>query len=242
MRTINILLVCLGLALGLALAVVIVLFAGEVKLLPAVQTIGSIATALSATVAFTVYLSTVKRHRTDDARKASDTYKDEALSVLEKAYATFTQQSDTPPVNDRLLWLSTARMIVRFQKLREKVTELDHTAVIDENEEHIRLKFYTLLGRNSQNFSREYFCPDGNRYDAINIERRSIAVIFGFARWREGMQDPLNSIDDIDLFARRALPIDQLGAREYLEDFNDYWAKIEERRAALDASSLNHNR
>jgi hypothetical protein len=56
------------------------------------------------------------------------------------------------------------------------------------------------------------------------------------------MQDPLNSIDDIDLFARRALPIDQLGAREYLEDFNDYWAKIEERRAALDASSLNHNR
>jgi hypothetical protein len=239
---INILLVCLGLALGLVLAVVIALSAGQANLLPAVQAIGSVATALGATIAFNVYRSTVKRHRADDSRKASDTYKDEALSVLEKAYETFTQQSDTPPVNDRLLWLSTARMIVRFQKLREKVTELDHTAVVDENEEHIRLKFYILLGRNVENFSREYFCPNGDQYGAINIARKSIAVIFGFARWREGMQDPLDSIDDIDLFARRALPIDQRGAREYLEDFDDYWAKIEERRAALDASSLNHNR
>ncbi|OHC71050.1 MAG: hypothetical protein A2045_06245 [Rhodocyclales bacterium GWA2_65_20] len=230
MRVTNVLLVVLGLALGLALAVAVLLTVGEAKLLPAIQTIGSIATAFAAIVAFAVYLSTVRRHQQEDSRKASAIYMGEALSVLEKAYETLIQQGDNPPANSRLLWLSTARMIVRFQKLREKVTDPDHTKVVDENEENIRLKFSILLRRNSANFTREYFCAGNNQYDGDNIHRKSMAVIFGFSRWREDIPDPLDPIDDIELFASGALPIDQFGAKSYLEDFPEYWAKVQTRK------------
>lgn len=233
MRATNILLVVIGIAIGLGLAVTIVVTVGEARLLPTIQTIGSIATAFAAIVAFIVYQATVRRHQKDDRRKASETYLREALSVLEKAYDTFTQRGDDPPENDRLLWLSTARMIVRFQKLRERVVEPDHAAVIDENEEYTRMKFSSLLNQNSKKFSREYFCPGGEQYDGINIHRKSMAVIFAFSRWRENIPDPLEAVDDVELFARGALPIDQFGAEAYLEDFPEYWEKVQERKIAL---------
>lgn len=239
MKVTNILLVVLGLFLGLILSIYIVLTAGEMKLLPAIQAIGSIATAFAAVIAFGVYLSTVRRHQEEDSRKTSETYLREALSVLEKAYETFIQQGDNPPANDRLLWLSTARMIVRFQKLRKKVTEKDHAAVADENEEYTRLKFYTLLGGNSNNFSREYFCPGDDQYSELNVERKSIAVIFGFSRWRGDIADPLETIDHIELYARGVLPIDQYGAKSYLEDFNKYWAKVQKRKDELNEKTPN---
>ncbi|MDO8273274.1 MAG: hypothetical protein Q7U82_15375 [Gammaproteobacteria bacterium] len=233
MRITNILLVVLGLGLGLGLAVFIVLQAGEVTLLPALQTVGSVATAFSATIAFGLYMTTLKRHQKDDSRKSSETYMREVLSVLEKAYETLVQQGDSPPANDRLLWLSAARMIVRFQKLREKVTEADHLAVIDENEENVRLKFYTLLSRNAGNFTRQYFSPESNQCSGVNINRKSMAVIFAFSRWKDDMPDPLSTIDDIELYARGALPIDQNGAEEYLEGFTGYWQKVQEKKEEI---------
>ena len=180
MKITNILLVVLGLFLGLILSIYIVLTAGEMKLLPAIQSIGSIATAFAAVIAFGVYVSTVRRHQEEDSRKTSETYLREALSVLEKAYETFIQQGDNPPANDRLLWLSTARMIVRFQKLRKKVTEKDHVAVADENEEYTRLKFYTLLKGNSNNFSREYFLPWGRSVFGIEYSAKIDCCDFRF--------------------------------------------------------------
>lgn len=237
MRITDVLLVTLGIALGFATSVGIVLTIGEAALLPAIQTIGSIAVAFSATVAFGVYLSNIRRHRQEDARKASETYLKESLSLLDKAHETFIRDGAEPPVNDRLLWLSTARMILRFQKLREQISEPEHIAVADENEEHTRLKFYGILGRNRDNFSREYFCPSGDLYSGENIDRKSIAVVFGFSRWKEGIQDPLSEIDDIELFARGVVPIDQFGTLAYLESYNKFWQKVQERKAQLNGST-----
>ena len=231
----NVLLVTLGLFLGLALAVFIVLQAGEADFFPALQTMGSIATAFSATIAFGLYMSTLKRHQKDDLRKQSETYMREALSVLEKSYETLVQQGDNPPANDRLLWLSTARMIVRFQNLRKKVTEKDYLAVIDENEENVRLKFHTLLNRNAGSFTYQYFCPEGRQYSGVNVNRNSMAVIFAFSRWKEDMADPLALVDDVDLYARGALPINQTGAKEFLEHYTDYWQKVQDRKEQINA-------
>lgn len=232
----NVLLVTLGIVLGFAASIGIVLTAGEAALLPSIQTIGSTAVAFSATVAFGVYLSNIRRHQQEDARKASETYLKESLSLLDKSYEIFVSEGASPPANDRLLWLSTARMIVRFQKMRQRILEADHIAVADENEEHTRLKFYTVLGRNKDNFNQEYFCPTGDRYSGDNIHRKSLAVVFSFARWREGMPDPLDEVDDIDLFARGALPIDQYGAEMYLESFVEYWQKVQEKKAQVNGN------
>jgi hypothetical protein len=237
MRFTNALFSSLGIALGFALSVGIVLNVGEAALLPAIQTIGSIAVAFSATVAFGIYLSTVRRHQHDDAREASKTYLQESVSLLEKAYELFTQKGTDPPANDRLLWLSTARMIVRFQRMRERISEADHLSVVDENEEYVRLKFYTLLGRNQDNFTQAYFCPSGDLYSPDNVARNSIAVVFGFSRWRERTPDPISDVDDVELLARGALPIDQGGAQAYLEGYTEYWQKVKERKAQLEAAN-----
>jgi hypothetical protein len=231
-----ILFVCFGFACGLSLAVILQARLGTVQFLPAIQTIGSVATAFGATIAFVVYLTTVLRHRRDDQREESETYMQEALALLDKAYETFTRLGEDPPANDRLLWLSTARMIVRFQKLRKSVVDEDHRAVVEESEEYFRLKFYTLLNQNGSNFTSDYFRGGAtHRYAAENIARRSIAIIFQFSRWKAGATDPLDSIDDVELFAKGALPIDQTGAEEYLEGFADYWQKVQDRKRALDA-------
>lgn len=236
MKITNVLLVTFGIALGFATSVVIVLTAGEVQLLPSIQMIGSIAVAFSATIAFGVYLSNIHRHQQEDAREASETYLEESLSLLNKAYEIFVREGTDPPKNDRLLWLTTARMIVRFQKMRQRISEADHIAVADENEEHTRFKFYTILERNKANFSRQYFCPSRNHYSG-NIHRKSLAVVFAFARWKEGMPDPLDEVDDIELFARGALPIDQHGAEDYLEGYADYWQKVQARKAQIEATN-----
>lgn len=76
------------------------------------------------------------------------------------------------------------------------------------------------------------------RYDGANIHRKSMALIFGFARWKEDIPDPLDAIDDIELFDSGALPIDQFGAESYLEDFPEYWAKVQARKT-LNASKEN---
>jgi hypothetical protein len=237
MRITNILLVTFGIALGFATSVVIVLGAGEAALLPAIQTIGSIAVAFSAAIAFGIYLSNVRRHRQEDQRKASETYLEESISLLDKAYDIFVQAGTDAPANDRLLWFSTARMIVRFQKMRGRIAEADHIAVIDENEEYTRGRFSRLLRRNRDNFSRQYFCPSGDLYSADNVSRKSLAVVFGFARWKDDIPDPLSEVDDIELFARGALPIDQDGAESYLEDFEEYWQKVQERKAQIDGAN-----
>lgn len=233
----NVLLVTLGIALGFATSVIIVLTAGEAQLFPSIQMIGTIAVAFSATIAFGVYLSNVQRHQQEDARKASETYLAESLSLLNKAYEIFVREGADPPKNDRLLWLTTARMIVRFKKMRQRISEADHIAVADENEEHTRFKFYATLERNKVNFNYSYFCPTGKHCSGDNVHRKSLAVVFEFARWKEGMPDPLDEVDDIELFARGALPIDQHGAKSYLEGYTDYWHKVQERKAQIEAPS-----
>ncbi|MCC7312416.1 MAG: hypothetical protein IT510_14350 [Sulfuritalea sp.] len=233
MRITNVLLVTLGIALGFATSVGVVLGVGEVALLPAIQTIGSTAVAFSAIVAFCVYLSNIRRHRQEDKRKASETFLKESTSLLDRAYEIFVQDGMDPPANDRLLWLSTARMIVRFQKMRKRISEADHIAVVDENEEYARGRFSSLLRQNQDNFSREYFCSSSDLYCADNVSRKALVVVFGFARWREDIPDPLSEVDDIELLARGALPIDQYGAESYLEGYEDYWRKVQERKAQI---------
>lgn len=237
MKITNVLLVALGIALGFATSVVIVLTAGEAQLLPSIQTIGSTAVAFSAIVAFCVYLANIRRHQQVDARESSETYLNESLSLLSKAYEIFVREGTDPPANDRLLWLTTARMIIRFQKMRQRIVEADHIAVVDENEEYTRFKFYTILERNKDNFSQQYFCPSGNHYSGDNVHRKSLAVIYGFACWKKDMPDPLDGVNDIELFARGNLPIYQYGTKEYLESYVDYWQKVQERKAQIEANN-----
>ncbi|MEN3297813.1 MAG: hypothetical protein V7642_7066 [Burkholderiales bacterium] len=73
--------------------------------------------------------------------------------------------------------------------------------------------------------------PGGQPYYPNVVARNSVAVIFAFSKWPEDMQDPLENVDDKELFARGAVPIDFLGVENYLEHYQEYWEEIERRKA-----------
>ena len=50
-------------------------------------------------------------------------------------------------------------MIARFKKMRERLTESEHHEIADEHEEYWRLRFYTLLQDNKENFTMSYLPP-----------------------------------------------------------------------------------
>ncbi|MDH5425160.1 MAG: hypothetical protein OEY29_09215 [Gammaproteobacteria bacterium] len=195
-----------------------------------IQAAGSLAIASSAVVAFFLYRATIKRHKKEDADKSSEYFLKEGKELLEKTYQLFTDDGEnkSPPRNDRLLWLTTARMIIRYQNLKSKITANAHLEIIEEHEEYWRFHFYKLLDENSANFSIRYFQPSGDRYNGFNVARNSIAIIFDFAKWNG--PDPLEGVDDKRLFAKKVVSIDQHGIEHYLEQYEGYWADVMEIR------------
>ena len=206
-----------GVVLTLAVIALALTYVGEAELMAGIQAIGSLAIAFSAIVAYRLFRANVSRHAKEDRRAESKVFLDEAIALLNRSYETFTRFGDYPPKNDKLLWLSTARMIVRFQNMRKQITEKDHQAIVDENEEYIRLKFYTLLDACKDKLTVDYFIPSDFPNESSGIvPRNSVAVIFDFAKWREDMTDPLDQIDDKELLARGAVPIDFMGVENFL--------------------------
>ena len=223
----------IGIAATLAMAALALTYLPSVTFLAAVQAAGSIAVAFSAITAYRLYRANLERHAQEDRRATSEEFLNESATLLERAYETFTRFGDRPPKNDRLLWLSTARMIRRFQRMREKITEPDHQAIADEHEEYVRLKFYTVLVASKYQLTLDYFLPDGDKYGGASIARASVAIIFDFSGWREGMEDPISVVDDKELFAKGVVPIDFLGVESFLSQYQKYWEQIQQRKAAL---------
>lgn len=197
-----------------------------------VQALGSLAIAASATVAFFLYRLNLRRHELEDNYSTSETYLREAISMLEKSYAIFTGNGENrdPPRNDRLIWLATARMICRYELMKARISADEHLEIVSEHEEYWRMQYSKLLSENKPNFTTEYF---GVPYDGNCIARKSIAIIFDFSRWKEEKDDPLDSVDDQELFAKGALPIDQFGAIGFMEEYERYWGEVQEMKEQL---------
>lgn len=110
--------------------------------------------------------------------------------------------------------------------MRSKIKVAEHAEIADEHEEYWRLRYYTLLRENRDNFTLSYFQPSGDRYGGDTISRKSIAIVFHFARWREKEIDPLDNINDKVLIADQAIPIDFFEVEKFLEQYEDYWAEV----------------
>jgi hypothetical protein len=191
---------------------------------PSIQAIGSLAILASATVALSLYRITTKRHCEEDNFKSSEAFLSEAKTLLEKTYGLFCKEHDgSLPDNSRVLWLTVARMIVRYQNIKSLITASSHLEIIEENEEFWRYKFYSLLNSNSEGLSKNYFMSPEDKHGGNKIDRKSIAVIFDFAAWKGS--DPLDTIDDIQLFSDRIRLHDHFGLHSYLQE-GGYWDKV----------------
>lgn len=225
-----------GVLLSLIVSAVARAVAEDIPFLQIAQATGSLAVGISAIVGLFLYEATVKKHKYEGTRNASKVYLSEAVNILERAYDIFTDKGCNiyPPRNNRLLWLTTARMFLRYYRIKQRISQDDHCTIVKEHEEYWRVQFYNILDRNKSNFDLRYFQPSGNKYHGDNIQRDSIGVIFDFARWYDDSEDPLPNTDVISMYAKDAVPSDQVGVQEFIEQYDQYFAKIQERKKELD--------
>ena len=197
-----------------------------------IKDIDSFAILLSALIAVYLYRATIKRHQQEDDFKASEVYLTEAKELLEKTYELFSGGEDGAlPDNSRVMWLTIARMIVRYQTLKGLIGVASHKNIIESNEAFWRFKFYSILKENSEAFTSDYFKISKQKYQGDEIDRKSIAVIFDFAAWKG--EDPLDGVDDIELFASGGnLLFNYLGLHRFLQE-GGYWDRVLKRQVAI---------
>jgi len=123
----------------------------------------------------------------------SQEMRDQAVLSLDRAYhilAGSTVAGRSPP-SDRLSWLSAARLLVQYRRIKGKVTLDEHKLVLEEQEEYWRHRFYLLLEPTSYE-GLSYYQGAGM---GSGLYLESVAVIYRFVQWPEDRDDPI----DIDL-------------------------------------------
>ena len=192
--------------------------------IPVIQAIGSLAIFASASVALSLYRATTQRHMKEDAFKSSEVFLTEAKALMDRTYEVFTSNRGdlTLPNNSRVLWLTVARMIVRYKNIKKCIKDDSHIDIINENEEYWRFKFYDLLNTSANEFNSKYFSsPDGEF--SSEIDTKSIAVIFEFSDWKG--PDLLKKVDEIEIFAKNSYIHNQFGLHGYLTGIG-CWDKV----------------
>lgn len=117
--------------------------------------------------------------------------------ILERAYSILTDQgkNTAPPPPDRLNWLTSARLLLRYKKLKLSLSTDVYKTICDEQEEYWRYKFYLLI-KDQSNYSNSFFgSSSGIGSINSNIAPKSALVVFNFASWNKERQDPLETMD-----------------------------------------------
>jgi hypothetical protein len=122
----------------------------------------------------------------------------QAVSTMERAYAILTRDGKnvSPVIIDRLVWLTAARQIERFKRIRGKIKSDTYALLCDEQQDYWRYRFYDCLRPDEVEDSEYFHYLDTGHHSGPNgIEARSALVLYSFAGWPMGMEDPLQDIN-----------------------------------------------
>jgi hypothetical protein len=157
--------------------------------LPAITSILS-GVFFTITIAFLNYFSNQKTKRDEEITKQS-------ILALERAYEILTDngKNTAPPWADRLNWLTTARMLARYEKLKGRLKTDLYKTICKEQEEYWRHRFYLLI-KDWKLYPLSYFeeKPSGE----LGIEPESAVTIFGFSILGFPESKEQNDIEKLD--------------------------------------------
>lgn len=142
----------------------------------------------------------------------------QAILSMERAFQALSGGNGvtTPPEANRLNWLTASRQILRFKKLKDKITSELYRIVCSEHEEHWRHQFYLLLEHNIF-LSPSYFQgQDHGPASSENIDPTSALVILNFKQWDPQQEDPLDEVDKNEIINDGRTLNGQHGFRRYM--------------------------
>lgn len=139
----------------------------------------------------------------------------QAILALERAYEGFTGRGTlTEPPHDRLVWLTTARHIERFHRLKSLLRcPGTHQIILEEHEEYWRQRFYDFVHPLALHIGFFDARPNPSTGESAQIEPASAVSVIGFGEWKKGRDDPIDQINipqrvaesDNKMFEHRAL-------------------------------------
>ena len=146
----------------------------------------------------------------------------QAVLSLERAYTSLTQDGKhvQPPTPDRLNWLTAARHIERYKKLKGKLANGTHRTICEDHEEYWRHKVYVCLDVPLQ-LSLAYYGEKPQPQQRAGIEPSSALVVHEFAKWPEGRENLIDKVDVKAILERGEVLKGNYGLRQYLEKFPD---------------------
>lgn len=162
----------------------------------------------------------------------SEAYLDKAVDLIEKAFSVL-QREDKTAINERIAWVTAARLITRALDIASKISDESHKNIFISQCDYMRHKFHELLKWNDNPLPPAFFCGVSDMALPINeaaiqgtpsisepnkcIPPRIVSVIYDFKSYPKGYIDPLSDsrelhweeIERLNLFGER-------GVSEYL--------------------------
>lgn len=158
----------------------------------------------------------------NNRKKASEDYLEHALNLLEKSYdALMPLNEDGYPKQSRIAWLTSARLLRASEQTAERIPEMHHRHIYDEQKEYWRGRFYDLLKPDDDGLPSKYFAekpehmsgymPDEVEHEPLS--EKSLGVLYRFVRWPQGLEDPIKDepkfsaeeIEKMELFGPKGL-------------------------------------
>lgn len=152
------------------------------------------------------YISYQKNIRERDYISDKDLY-DQLEKLLTSSYeAVCPGNKNSPPINDRLQWLTSARNIERYKQLKDHLQTELYITICEENENYWSDKFHKLLQNIPDHSYFKYIDPGEMTEESIDL--RSACILHAFARWKHERPDPINdvSLEDIIIENKLYLP------------------------------------
>lgn len=153
-------------------------------------------------------------------RQASEDYLKNANALLERAYTVLAKLDETgKPKNDRMNWIAAARFIRASEHLSVSITLDSHQQIYTENKEYWRGQLRDLIFPSTNGFPPDYYAASAENMIVWNddvrgpLSEQSLAVLYRFIEWPEGLSDPIRhepdfteaEIHSMEMFGPRGL-------------------------------------
>lgn len=148
-------------------------------------------TLLSVCIAYVALKENIAKANQDRDTAHDKEILGQASTSLEWSYNSLTQGNQGTPVPDRLNWLTAARHIQRYYKLKAMLKTDTYKLLNEENEEHWRHAFFKLLDDRAMAKS-DYFTNNRPYEWPENIELTSAMIVSEFSQWNNDTEDPVD--------------------------------------------------
>lgn len=157
----------------------------------------------------------------------SQKFLEQATLSLERAYEALSNSGRQiqPPSPDRLNWLTAARHIEQYRRLKRLIACKEHQLVCEEQEEYWRHKFYVSLDAPNP-LLPDYYRERTQPPRQLGIEPRSAIIVHDFAKWPDEKKDPIDLADVESILKLGKVLQGNVGLRLYLEGLPGYRDKI----------------